>query len=225
MFDILCSDLVNHIFGYDSTYKDVFKNVLNDLVTPRMRAVYFFLSNCQIMEDEWKFEKMTQLHVNTGIGVPFVEIRYNSNTRMAFYVMTEDEKYMLDIPGFADSTLIVKDFLHHLPISTLSPYVSCSPELIREWLDEYTFADDPDPSCCNQKIYNALGKDGYQKLVHHLIDIGSYNSFVHRFVFKKLFSEIDEMYFIEDSENYRYVRYNGQTYIIYWNVYTSTLFM
>lgn len=223
MFQKLCPPLIQKIFEYDPTYKDVFKNVLRSIVTPRMKVVHKLLAKDHALEAERRFEKMGEVDVDIGTGIPFVEIQYDHTTRMAFYVMDMTERYLLDLPHAKDSILIVKDYLHHVPLSTLSLFASCSADTLWTLLEEYMTGESDDPSVYNHCVYDVLGEGGYGRLIHHLMDMGVYHSFVHRYVFGKLFGRIGETYSMEDSENHRFIQYEDQNYTVYWNVYTNSL--
>lgn len=223
----LCTEIVRQIFEYDCTYKEVFNKVLDTLVTPSMKALQYFLRQSTLSEftDERAFEGMREFELESmGIDNNFIEMRHSGKIKTAYFVMTWDDKSKLDDPFEPASTLVVKHFLHTLPVSTIALFIdNMEEDMIRSKLQEEGGTMNEEDR--NAMIYEMLGPDGYTKLILHLIKTAIYNKLLHRYIFETLFRSLDDIYFIEDSDNYHYFRYNCKFYMVLWNVYTSTLFM
>ena len=223
MFQLLSKDIIQEIFEYDRTYRDEFVSTLELLVTPHMKALQHCLNYKNFIpgiNEEREFETMRELDVDVGLDHRFIEIKFSQHKKMAFYVLPVDERDDYDFPPDSSSRLVIKEYLAKLPISTIS-FVTEIPEgEILEMLEEYDNINDK-----NNMLYDLLGAKRYSKLVYHLMDIGIYNNILHRYFFERFFEKIDDIYFLEDADNYCYFRYNRQDYVVYWNLYTSTEFM
>lgn len=223
IFQGLSKDIIQEIFEFDPTYKDTFSDVvLKTLVTPRMRVLQSFLDEKSAslgLTDEHDFEAMKHIHVNHDDK--YIEIRFQGNVKTMFYVMTLEEKDFLDDTTDKKSPMVLRQILYRLPSHLIAPFTDRRPKHIETIQERYN----DDKETCNKILYELLGSHGYERMMMRMIENGTYNKEVHKFLFCDYFNKIDDLYFIEDQDNYHYFEHDNRHYVVYWNIYTNSLFL
>jgi hypothetical protein len=89
MFHIFSKDIIRHIYEFDPTYREVFDEVLQTLVTPNMRVLQKFLSS---YSDLCKWQVMKQITIER----PFYKEEYFEtalpNDKKVIYSVVVKEK-------------------------------------------------------------------------------------------------------------------------------------
>lgn len=226
MFKQLCKDIIQEIFEFDPTYRVVFSKSLNTLVTPNMKVLQNFLNHSTLSSlfdvDEGRFESMKEIDVRpTGINNQFIEVVYDGTKKTVFSILTLYEKHEFDSIGCSSEQLVLQKYLTQLPLALVAEFAEISEEELQSFI-----GDEHDRNVRNRIMYGLLGKKGYIKLTNHLMESGQYNCLFHQFLFERwIVDKMDDIYFMEDSDNYTYFRHKDEFYMVFWNTYTKTMFM
>lgn len=230
IFPKLSEDIVQQIFAFDTTFRVEMKRSLECIVTPRIKALQMFLfreacfpPSADSFHIGSEFGFHTMKHICFQGNSHYIKIQYDGMTEMVFYVMSLSEKDNLDCTRDTTSPMIVRQRLHLLNSHVSDVSERQRRNILRSQRSYERGHITKDK--CNHEIYNILGADGYDRLVRHKIESGEYNREIHEYLFRPYFNAMDDLYFPEDGDNYRYYSHGGEDYMIFWNICVHTLFL
>lgn len=214
MFDILCKDLIQTVYEYDSTYRDKFNDVLDNLICPKMKILQKFLRtyngvDMTIMGNMWQVMRRVTYYNDNN----YFEITLFNTIKSTFYVMSKKEKMRLDDNTFAHSPMIIKNHLYELDADHIADFIGCNNETI-ELIQNFVIGT----NTINMIIYDLLGNE-YSHYVRSLRDHGIYDEHVHRHLFRDFMHKRSLVYLPHDVYNYEiFIDDDGEEYTIFWNI-------
>lgn len=210
MFKCLPKELLQEIFLYDPTYRNKYERALDTLVTPKMKALQYFLD---VVEKPWdmrwnRMKKISSVHHND-----LYEMDISSDWKMIACVMTLEERNALDDPLDITSPMILKNSLYRLPSQTVSMYTYVGSLTIDILQREIS-----DPLECNDVLFDMLDVNGYSSLLEHIDEDGIYDREIHTYLLKDylydLLSNYGQEY--ENETEWFHFHYKGENYVVYY---------
>lgn len=178
VFD-LPKELVEEIFLFDSTYRDVYRHVLKNPFFEKMRVLRSFLDT-QI-EQEWNRQWYTIIKKTVCYhrSFDFYEIAMSENSRMVVYVVTLEEKKSFDDPFCIGSPMLLKNCLDLISSQILSNYLEVDSNVINN-----IQRDIDDHHECNNILYALFTHNGHTSLLQELENEPTHNQQIYQYLFK-----------------------------------------
>lgn len=217
MFNRLSSKLIREIFEYDNTFKEKFNNVLDGLLTPKMKVLQTFLQtyhgpDMEFLGKGWQAMKRTTFRGNAN----YMEITSLNIFKTTFYVMNEEERNIVyDDPVDKMTPNVIRSNLYRLNPETISYHIGCLAETVQDIQESFE-----DKEKCNDVLYNLMEND-YHHYAEDLKTHGVYDEEIHKYLFEDLRYSGNDYYLDMDSFNYHVFeneKEGGKKYYIYWSM-------
>jgi hypothetical protein len=209
MFDNLSKDIIQNIYEFDSTYREVFDEVLKSIVTTKMKILQKFLSSYPYpdtvtnqMNDAWQIMKKKTIDYDDK----YVEIELRNPMKIVFYVMTNEERDEMDNPTEEYNPMIIRSQLYLMNPDTIADFIGCTTETI-QMIQQHMNSSE----MINNVLYDLLGKE-YKYFIKCLQFSGVYDEEVHKYLFKNIPKSYSQAY-----DNYRTFIHEERKYTIYWH--------
>jgi hypothetical protein len=218
MFDTLSKDIIQNIYEFDPTYREIFDYVLKSFVTPKMKVLQTFLFlHGDVNLSRWQVMKKKTIHYDDN----FIEVVFQNLNKIMFYVMTKEEKDEFDNPTDPHNPMIIRSHLYQFnPFSIAQVCVHEDPQMnaynklkVRDDIAENirSIQENNSSDIANDILYDILGNNyGCFKLYQRFR--GIYDQEVHKYLFKNVTKYYDPSI---DIYNYNQFDYNHREYTIY----------
>ena len=214
MFHSLSKDIIQTIYEFDPTYRHIFNEVLESLVTPKMKVLQNFLSSYPYpdtissqMNLLWQVMKKKTIDYDEN----YFEIVLVNRMKVIFYVMTKEERDDMDNPTDEYNPMIIRSALHVMEPDHIADFIHCHSETIR-MIQEHLNSSE----IINQVLYDLLGKE-YKHYIKSLQFSGVYDEEIHKYLFKNISKSWNDSYLAYNVYNYRSYLYQNREYTIYWH--------
>lgn len=221
MFNRISNDLVRQIFEFDNTFKQEFDNVLDGLLTSKMKVLQKFLGtyngpDVAFLGKGWQAMKRISFRGDDH----YTEITSLNIFRTTFYVVSEEERDVVyNDPVDRMTPNVIRSNLYRLSPETIAYYIGCSTETV-----ENIQKDFDDKETCNEVLYDLLGND-YAEYAEDLKMHGVYDAEIHKYLFEDMRYSRNDYYLEMDAFNYHVFEneQDGKKYYIYWSMSTAVL--
>jgi len=222
MFNRLSRDLIREIFEYDNTFKEKFNNVLDGLLTPKMKVLQRFMRSyhgpdMEFLGKGWQAMKRMTFRGDDN----YMEITSMNIFKTSFYVMSEEERNRVyDDPVDRMTPNVIRSNLYRLNPETISYHIGCLVETVEDIQESFE-----DKEKCNDVLYDLMEND-YDDYAEELKTHGVYDEEIHKYLFEDLRYTSNDYYLDQDSFNYHVFENDdedGKKYYIYWSMSSLNL--